>query len=730
MRTGLLFGILLWSIGLQAQGGMTLYNMTYIPQASYLNPGNTPYTDFYLSLPGLSGVGVGLNNNFFSLRDANLGLGTDWQKFDSDQLLSTFASVAQFSNQLGLRAGVDLFGFGLRSQKQYISFYIREEFQAQVDFPDEMLRFLSDYQKGVVPENTPYPMSGSRFLITQYRPFTLQYAYDIQPTLTIGGKVSYISGIYTAEATSDTLIAYASAETEKGFDIFGRMAVQTGGFINSDTANVKNIFLNPQNSGFAVGVGGRLTTLEDRLDILFSATNLGKIFWTQKVGITNLTDASFENSENLGQILDTLFQVNEKANFSFTQNLIPEFFLGTNYYLNKNLSIGALMQVQPIYQSLRSAFGLTLNARVGKWLGVSTGYTYSNRAHNIPFGLALQPGPVELYVITDNALGFLAPGGARQFHLNLGLNLTFKKTERPWTEIPPDLPEVESYPGVYQPDEDETSAPAPKDSVTTNKVAIGVPPRDTIFSPDGPLYMEDEPDVTNYMVTNPVFLYRGPNSTTTVIDTIAPNTTIEVLQKRLPDWWYVEYGDRSGWIQPRSIRPSLELPVAEQQDSDIPDPLVQFKPLDYIMLDNTPMREEPSETGRIIHNTQKWDEVLVLEKTNSSWWKIRHQGYDGYVKSAMLNPRPENYVRPENLAPAPPSTPKPAVTPKPSVSLGTYVVTESTSLRAQPTHQSSSLMRLRTGMKVTLLEKVNQYWWKVEVKGVTGYAKEANLQEE
>ena len=729
MRTGLLFGILLWSIGLQAQGGMALYNMPYVPQASYLNPGNTPYSDLFICLPGLSGVGVGLSNDFFSLRDANLGLGTDWNSFDTDQLLTTFASVAQFSNRLGLRAGVDLLGFGLRSQKHYVSFYIREEFQANLEFPDEMFRFLDDYQKGVVPENTPYPMSGSRFSIAQYRPFTLSYAYDILPTLTVGGKVSYISGIYTAEGTSDTLIAYASGETSKGFDIFGRMKVQTGGFINSDTANINNIFFNPQNSGFAVGVGGRLTTMEDRLDILFSATNIGQIFWTQKVGITNLTDASFENTENLGQILDTLLQVNEKANFSFNQPLIPEFFLGTNYYLNKNLSVGALMQVQPVFQTLRSAFGLTLNARVGKWLGVSTGYTYTNRAHNIPFGLALQPGPVEFYVVTDNALGFLAPGGARQFHLNLGINLTFKKTERPWPEGPPVLPEVESYSGVYQPDVADAPVPSATDSIPPGKPAIGVPPRDTIFSPDGPLYMEEEPDVTNYLVTSPLFLYRGPSGNTTVIDTIQPNTTIEVLQKKLPDWWYVEYGDRSGWIQPRSIRPSFELPVVEQQESDIPDPLVQFKPLDYILLDNTPMREEPTEAARIVHNTEKWDEVLVLEKTNSSWWKIRHQGHEGYVKSAMLNPRPDNYVRPEKLPPAPPS-PKPAVTPGPSVKLGTYEVVESTSLRAQPTHQSNSLMRLRVGMKVTLLEKVSPLWWKVEVNGLMGYAKAANLQEQ
>ena len=730
-RWSLFFGFVLLSLILQAQGGMTLYNMSYVPQASYLNPGNTPQCKWYLTLPGISGVEVGLNNDFFSLKDVDLGLGTDWENLSADSLLSTFASVADLTNRLSLRGGADLFGFGIRSQKHYISFSIREEFQAHLEFPDELFQFLDDYQNDVVAEHTPYQMSESRFTISQYRPITLQYAYDILPNFTLGGSVSYISGIYTAKASNDTLIALSSDVKPKGYDIIGRMNIETGGFIDADTANITNVFTNPQNSGFALGLGGRLTTMEDRLDILFSAVNIGNIFWTQKVGLTSLTDNSFEEAEDLGDIVDTLFRVNEKANFSFNQGLIPEIFLGTNYFLNEKMSIGALMQVQPVYQSLRSAFGLSFQVRPNKWFGLSTGYIYADRGHNIPLGIVLNPGPVQLYVITDNVLGFLVPSGARQFHLNAGINLTFGKTERYWPETEPTLPEIESYPGVYQPEADTTTlAPVeePKPVVETvepDPGEIGVPPRDTIFSPDGPLYMEDEPDVTSYLVTNPVYLYRGPSSNTSIMDTIQSNTTITVLQKKLPDWWYVEYGDQSGWIQPRSIRPSFELPPVEQEEADVPDPLVQFKPLDYIMLDNTPLRKEASETSPIIHSMQKWDEVLVLEKTNSSWWKIRHEGMEGYVKSAMLNPRPENYVRPEQMDPP---APRPDTKPVYMPSLGKYEVVESTSLRAEPTHKSRSKLRLRKGKVIDLLEKTNKFWWKVEVNGLVGYCKAANLQ--
>ncbi|MFZ2898734.1 MAG: DUF5723 family protein [Saprospiraceae bacterium] len=720
--------LLLAGTALLGQGGLTLYNMPYIPQSSYLNPANTPHNNFYISLPALSGVGVGFNNDFFALGDLKVDLFARWEKSYGDSLLASFADAAQISNRLGLRGEVDLFGFGLRSGKHYISFYIREVLQADLSFPDEFFRFVNDYGRDLVFQNTNnktgYIMSGGRMNVTQYRPFTLQYAYDISPAFTLGGKVSYISGIYTLDATMDTLFTQIKEEDKTDWEMVGRINARTGGYSNADSSNFGNIFINPQNSGFSFGLGGRLTTLDDRLDISFSAVNFGRIFWNQKVGLTTFTDESFENAEGLGEVFDTLFRVEERANVEFTQALNPEFFLNANYYLSRSLSIGALLRAQSVFSTLNSSFGLFFNARPAKWFGFTTGYIYSNRAHNIPLGITLNPGPFQLYAITDNALGFASGGSARQAHVNVGLNLVFGKTMRAWTEKEPAQDDMDTYPDVYLPEEEE-EIPAEVEGDPFMPPPAGED-RDTIISPTPePLNQEDEVDITSYLVTNPIFLHRGPNSGTTVLDTIAPNTVVTVLQKSIPDWWYVEYDNKSGWIQPRSIRPSMEMPVAEQEEDEIPaTPVATFIPQDYIMLDNTPMREAASETARELHILKKWDEVLVLEKTNSVWWKIRHEGSDGYVKSAMLNPRPENYVRPEEEAVAPAPAPPKA---KPQTSLGVFTLTESTSLRAEPTHKSNALMRLRQGMEVRVLEKTTDLWWKVEARGMTGYCKAANL---
>lgn len=60
--------------------------------------------------------------------------------------------------------------------------------------------------------------------------------------------------------------------------------------------------------------------------------------------------------------------------------------------------------------------------------------------------------------------------------------------------------------------------------------------------------------------------------------------------------------------------------------------------------------------------------------------------------------------------------------------LGIFSITESTSFRKDATHLSDIILRFASGDEVELLEKTNQYWWKVRFKGRTGWVKAANLQ--
>lgn len=91
-----------------------------------------------------------------------------------------------------------------------------------------------------------------------------------------------------------------------------------------------------------------------------------------------------------------------------------------------------------------------------------------------------------------------------------------------------------------------------------------------------------------------------------------------------------------------------------------------------------------------------------------------------------VSPPSYKYTAPARRSPKSNTTPN-----KPLISLTDitgseaehYLLTQSTSLRQASTHKSSVLKRFVRGDQVVLLEKTNQFWWKVEHKGKTGWVK-------
>ncbi|MCB0641736.1 MAG: hypothetical protein KDC44_08865, partial [Phaeodactylibacter sp.] len=132
-----------------SQNGLTLYNMRYVPQSSYLNPANTPLTDFYFALPGIGGVNAMISNSSYTLNDlgvsfASIKNGT----FTLDGLADPLANYSKATNVFNAQARVELLGFGLRKGKHYFGLSISEQAHAQVIAPDEFFQFIKDYSDG------------------------------------------------------------------------------------------------------------------------------------------------------------------------------------------------------------------------------------------------------------------------------------------------------------------------------------------------------------------------------------------------------------------------------------------------------------------------------------------------------------------------------------------------------------------------------------------------------
>ncbi|KGE20974.1 SH3 domain-containing C40 family peptidase [Paenibacillus wynnii] len=116
------------------------------------------------------------------------------------------------------------------------------------------------------------------------------------------------------------------------------------------------------------------------------------------------------------------------------------------------------------------------------------------------------------------------------------------------------------------------------------------------------------------------------------------------------------------------------------------------------------LRTAPSTSSNVLSYLSKGDVVTILEKTNNYFYKVRNaDGEVGYTSSGT------QYI---SLIPVP-------VTP----TLQTALIQSSVRLRSAPSTSSKVLLYLSKDDVVTILEKTNDYFYKVRTAGgVVGYS--------
>ncbi|MDQ8733016.1 SH3 domain-containing protein [Paenibacillus sp. LHD-38] len=114
------------------------------------------------------------------------------------------------------------------------------------------------------------------------------------------------------------------------------------------------------------------------------------------------------------------------------------------------------------------------------------------------------------------------------------------------------------------------------------------------------------------------------------------------------------------------------------------------------------MRTSPSTSASIIRSLKKGEQVTIIEKVNSYWYKVKDSsGKTGYISTSS------QYI--ELTSPAPEQS-------------GNAVVKASVSFRKTASTSGERIRYLKIGEKVTILAKTNSYWYEVkDSSGVRGY---------
>lgn len=117
-------------------------------------------------------------------------------------------------------------------------------------------------------------------------------------------------------------------------------------------------------------------------------------------------------------------------------------------------------------------------------------------------------------------------------------------------------------------------------------------------------------------------LRSGPGTSYDVIDKLAEGDIIIVLERTNSEWYKINFHGTVGFVSAELLR---EVLTAEN-----------FNALGSVTGDRVNIREKPNTTSDILA-TYSQDTVMTVIGINNGWYKVRHDGFTGYIRSDLMD---------------------------------------------------------------------------------------------
>ncbi len=456
-----------------AQNSQVLYYMN-LPQNHFLNPALRPSNSVYIGLPGISGINLNVNNNFFNFSDIFSKSGDSVISiFHPDYNVEEFITKIKDLNAIEPQVLIQTFGLGFSvGTDLYISFDVNERVNGNVALPGDLLRLGFEGNEQFVGQKID--LSSFRSDAMYYREAGLGFSKNFTNKLRLGirGKLLFgitsvvldnrSLGITVGDDYTHTFDADLMVNISAPVDIYlddknniDSISLDDSGF--DDGRWILNYLGRPGNIGLGLDIGAEFAVTE-KFRLSASVTDLGYIKW--KRDVKNLkAESQFEFSgvdlldvyegkmtfDSLAQeLLDSLrnsFFVTDTQT-PFTTNLPFGVTVGASYNLTKSFSVGVLSYTKIIGDQFKEALTLSANLNLGNAFSTSIAYTAANyRYDNLGFGLAFRPGFFQFYALADRipvtwnrilyeGKNIVLPESWNTMHLRFGMNLVFGNKAR------------------------------------------------------------------------------------------------------------------------------------------------------------------------------------------------------------------------------------------------------------------------------------------------------------
>ena len=320
-------------------------------------------------------------------------------------------------------------------------FNVSENAYLRLSYPKDLIRFI--YEGNAAFEDNTANLEGVGVSLNHYREYSVGLSHQLNEDLRIGARIKYLYGMENIYNERSDISVVTDPET---YEITARsdLSIKTAGLTDDIDEETMDYLTGRGNTGFAFDFGANYQ-LNEKISLNASIIDLGFIKWNDYtksysnngefnysgIEIDAFADdqgARSDDETSFDRVLDSLEEaMNIDTNTSsYSAPLTTRMYIGGNYAINERSQAGAILQAEVFQGNLLPSFTLLYNRKMTKWIGMGAAYTIINRSYNnLGVSLNFNPGPVQLYVVTDNLLGAFQPQHSRHMQVRFGINLIF-----------------------------------------------------------------------------------------------------------------------------------------------------------------------------------------------------------------------------------------------------------------------------------------------------------------
>ncbi len=415
-----------------AQNGFILYGFRDVQQSSFLNPAFISGATVVVGFPLLSNFSTGLVssagglNNYLSKKP-----GSNTLDFDLSKVINSNKSEDKVTGFMDM----DILFAGFRAGNTFITMGVRQRVFVQAIADLDVLKLA--WNDSLPDGNQIYDMSHTNAAEYHLIDYHLGISVPIGKKFRLGARIHLLQGLSNINTENNGINLKTTKSSNGNFEIHGRtgFSVNTSGLPDSSNFNPGDYFLNFQNLGFAVDLGADVQVTK-QIWINASVLNWGKVYYhsnnkTYKSVSDNINfnsaDISFNNTDSLGSIGDTLKKVfdlkEDSGNYKIT--LPARIIIGGEYYTKDMLNSFSFLFSGRFYKDyFEPAFSVAYTRFVSGHFSFKVNYTWIKDAPmNFGAALAVNFFPFQFYLYSDNVAGLFQWDRQKYVQAGFGLNI-------------------------------------------------------------------------------------------------------------------------------------------------------------------------------------------------------------------------------------------------------------------------------------------------------------------